>query len=293
MSITAVAANLTTGDRVDVLILGHVTCDEIGGARRLGGAASFAARAAVILGLRAGLVTAAPAGAALLHDLRTLPGLILAVRDASVMTTFRLDYSGGRRSLELVAAAPPLEAADVPPGLRGAPVAYVGPVIGECGRLLVESLGAEPLVCVGLQGWLRRGVPGGGISPHLLEEALSPPANVRAAVVSDEDHPEAAAIAAALARQGLVVALTHGARGATILTASAQHEVPAVPATEVDPTGAGDVFGLVLAVGLARGLAPEAAARAAAVAAARVVEGPGIGTLARGTVSFPPPSPRP
>jgi sugar/nucleoside kinase (ribokinase family) len=47
----------------------------------------------------------------------------------------------------------------------------------------------------------------------------------------------------------------------------------------VDPTGAGDVFGLVLALSLAGGAAPTEAATLAAGAAARVVEGPGLGRL--------------
>ena len=57
-------------------------------------------------------------------------------------------------------------------------------------------------------------------------------------------------------------------------------EIPAAPAREVDPTGAGDVFGVVLTLELAAGKPLAAAGRAAAAAAARVVEGPGLGTLA-------------
>jgi 1D-myo-inositol 3-kinase len=56
--------------------------------------------------------------------------------------------------------------------------------------------------------------------------------------------------------------------------------VPAAPARERDPTGAGDVFGLVLATALGRGSSPQQAGQLAALAAARVVEGPGLGTLA-------------
>jgi len=57
-------------------------------------------------------------------------------------------------------------------------------------------------------------------------------------------------------------------------------EIPAAPAREVDPTGAGDVFGVVLTLELAHGKPLPAAGAAAAAAAARVVEGPGLGTLA-------------
>jgi len=56
-------------------------------------------------------------------------------------------------------------------------------------------------------------------------------------------------------------------------------EIPAAPAREVDATGAGDVFGVVLTLELAQGRPLAVAGRTAAAAAARVVEGPGLGTL--------------
>ena len=46
--------------------------------------------------------------------------------------------------------------------------------------------------------------------------------------------------------------------------------------------GAGDAFGVVLTLRLASGDRPSVAGRAAAAAAARVVEGPGLGTLPGG-----------
>jgi sugar/nucleoside kinase (ribokinase family) len=267
----------------DLLILGHVTADEIGAELRLGGAGAFAAGAAVALGLRAALVTAAPPSFPLLADLRALAarGLTLHVVPSEVVTTFALDYSGPRRHLVLRRAAPPLRPSDVPEAVRGAPVVYVGPVAGECDRALVESLGTTSYVCAGIQGWLRRSSPG-VVEPALAPEANEPPANLAAAVLSEEDHPEAEAIAAALARRGKVVALTRGARGATLLAGARRIDIPAAPAREVDPTGAGDVFGLVLGLSLARGVPLEDAGRRAALAAARVVEGPGLGTLGLG-----------
>lgn len=273
----------------DLLVLGHVTRDEIDGDVRLGGAAGFAARAAVALGMRTALVTAAPPDSPLLEDLRSLEGLSLAVAPSEAITTFALQYRGGRRSLLLRAVARPLAPADVPAAFRSAAVAYVGPVAGECGRALVEILGggaSAPLVCAGLQGWLRRPGPGGVVEPALGGEAIDPPANLRAAVLSEEDHPDAETIATALAKRGLVVALTRGARGSTLLAEGTRREIPPAPAREVDPTGAGDVFGVVLALALARGARPEEAARSAAAAAARVVEGPGLGTLSRAALPW-------
>lgn len=262
----------------ELLVIGHVTRDELDGRTRLGGAASYAARAAARLGVRTALVTAAPPDDALLAALRDEPRLALQCVPDATMTTFALTYDGLRRSLALRQRARALVAADIPAAWRGAQVAYVGPVAAECDRALVEALGAR-FVGAGLQGWLRRSGPDGQVEAALLSEAIDPP-RLGAAIVSEQDHPDVEAIAARFARAGAVVAITRAARGATLLANGSRFEIPAAPAREVDPTGAGDVFGVVLTLHLAAGAAPEDAAAAAAEAAARVVEGPGLGRLA-------------
>jgi sugar/nucleoside kinase (ribokinase family) len=262
----------------ELLVVGHATCDEIHGETRLGGAASFASRVAATLGVETALVTAAPPHFALLAPLRGLAHLSMHVAPSPEVTTFALDYSGPRRRVVLRKAARPLGLEDVPPAWRGAPVAYVAPVAGECNRALVEGLGAR-LMGVGLQGWLREPAKDGTVVPTIAPEAAEPPRGLRVAVFSEEDHPEAEFLAEQLAARGLVVGLTRGRKGATLREGTARWEIPAVPAHEVDPTGAGDVFGIALTLALARGASvPEAGAVAAALAA-RVVEGPELGRL--------------
>jgi 1D-myo-inositol 3-kinase len=264
-----------------LLVLGHVTRDEVGGGVRLGGAASYAALAAARLGVETALVTVGPPDDPLLAPLRAEPRLAIHCVPSPVMTTFALEYEGAKRRLSLRRAAPPLRADDVPPRWRAAAVTYVGPVAGECDRALLGALDAR-FVAAGLQGWLRRargdGAQAGAIEPALSPEALQPP-RLDAAILSEEDHPDAESVAARFAAAGALVAITRGARGATILEAGTRWELPAAPARETDPTGAGDVFGLVLALGLAAGTPARQAATAAAAAAARVVEGPGLGRL--------------
>jgi 1D-myo-inositol 3-kinase len=258
-----------------LLVVGHVTRDELATGAQLGGAASYAARAAARLGVDVALVTVAPPEDPLLEALRTTPGLRLHCLASDVMTTFALAYAGGRRSLRLRQRARRIDPGDIPSAWRDAPVAYLGPVAGECGGTLCA--GAR-FVGAGLQGWLRRAAPDGTVEPALAPDALRPPP-LGAAIVSELDHPDAGAIAARFAAAGATVAITRGARGATVLAGDQRFDVGAVAAREVDPTGAGDVFGVVLTLRLAAGAAPRAAAEAAAAAAARVVEGPGLGTL--------------
>jgi 1D-myo-inositol 3-kinase len=264
--------------RPELLVVGHVTRDYIRGETRLGGAASFSARVAATLGIQTALVTAAPADFSLMAPLRTLPRLAIHVVPSPDVTTFELDYSGPRRRVILRSVARPIQAGDVPAEWRDIPVAYVAPVAGECDRALVEGLRSK-LICVGLQGWLRRPGADGTVEPTVAPEASDPPRGLRAAVFSEEDHPEAEFLAEQLARRGLTVALTRGRRGSTMSEGTQRWEIPAAPANEVDPTGAGDVFGIALTLALARGASAPDAARAAAAIAARVVEGPELGKL--------------
>ena len=223
-------------------MLGHVTRDEIVGGVRLGGAASYAARAAACLGYETALVTVAPPDDPLLEPLRRTPRLSLHCLPSDVMTTFALAYAGGERQLWLRRRARPLVPDDIPRHWRRPRVAYLG---------------------AGIQGWLRRTGEDGRIEPAPLAEVPKheTPLPFDVAIVSEEDHPDAEGAARRLAR---TVAIMRGARGARLIAPTESLEIPAAPAREVDPTGAGDVFGVVLTLELAQGKPLAVAGRAAA-----------------------------
>jgi hypothetical protein len=225
-------------------------------------------------------VTVAPPDDPLLAPLRGARGLTVHCVPSDVMTTFALAYAGDRRVLTLRYRARPLVIDDIPAAWLRPPVAYVGPVIGECDTAFVHALGAR-FVGAGIQGWLRRAEPDGRIAPVRLADAaeVQDPPHLDVAVVSEEDHPGAEGVVGRFVRIGGAVAVTRGARGATVSTATESIDVPASPAREVDATGAGDVFGVVLTLALGCGCSLAVAGEVAADAAARVVEGPGLGTL--------------
>ena len=80
-------------------------------------------------------------------------------------------------------------------------------------------------------------------------------------------------------RKLLTLIITDGPNGCTLLTSSSSTHVPAVPAEERDPTGAGDCFLAGFAVGLARGFDPFEAARIGTYCGARAVEQVGVPRL--------------
>jgi 1D-myo-inositol 3-kinase len=193
-------------ERPEVLVLGHVTRDELADGPRLGGAVSYAGLAAAAPGHRVRLITAAPADAPLLEPLRAEPAIELVLSPSEVMTTFALDYTGGGRTLALRARAPSLGREALAGALAAAEeatrprapaftFAYLGPVIGECSGELIAELGGA-FVVVGLQGWLREVGPDGRVRPALSPETNEPPPGIDLAVLSEEDHPQAAEIAA-------------------------------------------------------------------------------------------------
>lgn len=261
-----------------LLVLGHVTRDRFGNETRLGGAAAFAARAATLFGIDTALVTVAPPTATELAELAPLPAERIAVLPSETITTFALEYSGEERSLSLHARARPLTADDVPPAWRQPAVVFVGSVAGECDEAIVDAF-PDSFVCGCLQGWLRA-TELGPVHARELPGSCTLPRSLRALTLSRSDHPRAERIAQWLAERGVVTALTDGRRGVSVYTVSERFDLPAAPAREVDPTGAGDVFSLVFGLSLRAGHTPRVAATRAALAAARVVEGPGLGKLA-------------
>lgn len=261
-----------------IVVVGHAARDVI--LRRdappsspvLGGAVSYIGLAAAALGATVDIVTVAPEHEALLAPLDSDARITVTRSSAAPLTSFALDYTGKNRVVRLTHRAPTID--DVPERLRSASVAILAPVAAE---LPPASLGWFPnaQLTVGLQGFMRSARADGSLV------AVEPPSmrGANAVCLSDGDHPQAEMIARKLAAEVPIVVLTRGARGASLFHDGHEHHVPSVPADEVNPTGAADVFLAALAVHLARNASPMDAAREASYAAARSVEGPGLGNL--------------
>ena len=256
----------------DFLVVGHLVQDKVGGGYRLGGTAAYASLTAHHLGLRVAILTRAAADL----DLSSLPSDIEVHRLPSPQTpVFENVYSRGQRTQYVWARAEPIAAVDVPPELGAARIVLLGPVIAEVEEETARCF-PRSLVAVSAQGWLRTVAADGRVGQ------LSPrgwqPRHARALFVSQEDLPpaETEETLARWAAEVPIVVLTLGHRGYRLWWNGRWQEVPASPAREVDPTGAGDVFAAAF---LARYLETDDAARAslfAAAAAAVSVEAVGI-----------------
>jgi sugar/nucleoside kinase (ribokinase family) len=223
--------------RPDFLVIGHVVKDVVPGGWRLGGTAAYASLQATRLGLRAAVVTSAPAS----MDLAALlPGVEVHRVPSRRATTFRNCYHEGHRSQFILAQARGLGLADVPDAWRTAPIVLLGPVCGEVPPEVI-SLFADRLVGVSAQGWLRGLDPQRRVTSRAWPESPSW-AYAHAIFVSEDDLAGDTSALDRWAAVFRVVAYTRGSRGVCLHVGGGWCHIDAFPEREVDPTGAGDVF---------------------------------------------------
>lgn len=257
-----------------LVIVGHVTKDLAeGGAYALGGGATYAALTARALGYDTAVLTrAAPDVAAALPA--ALPGVSVRCLPSPVTTTFRNLYTRAGRRQQLLAVAPPLRRADVPMAWREAPLALLAPVAGETDAEVGEVF-TQARLAVAAQGLLREWDDSGWVRPAPWQGDLRLLERADAVIFSEEDVQGDEALVAAYAGRARLLVLTRGARGATVFVAGKATDVPAFPAREIEPTGAGDVFATAYLIVYNETRDPLVAARFACCAAAFVVEQPG------------------
>lgn len=252
---------------MDVVVIGHLTRDEVGGGSRPGGAAYYAAITAARLGLDVGVLTSVagdyPAGA--------LPAGVDVISVPSPRTTvYRVETQGARRTLTLLARAADIEESHLPARWREAPLALLCPIAGEVDPALA---GAFDDASVGVlpQGWMRARGAGGAVTPEPWEDADLVLPHAQSLVVSADDIEPFEKDALEWFQRVPIGAVTRGARGATLYVNGEPYHVQPDPASEIDATGAGDVFGMTLLLEYAReGSAWDAAAAAACNGAASV-----------------------
>ncbi len=259
----------------DFVAVGHVTLDRTLTGTRPGGAAYYSALTAHRLGLRVGLLTSF--GPEFPQD--ALPPDVTVVNVPAARTTlYRVSQSAQGRQLALRARAADLEAASLPARWREAPLALLCPVAGEvdpsfAGCFAETSLGVAP------QGWLRRRGAGGVIGPQRWEDAHLVLPHAQTLVVSIEDIAPFQKEALDWFQHVPLGAVTRARDGAILFVNGERYEVEADRATEVDATGAGDVFAAALLIAYNADGNPWDAAAFAACCAAASIEAEGAAAI--------------
>lgn len=276
---------------IDFLAVGHITHDRTTDGFRLGGTVSFAAVTAQRLGRRPGIISrgtveglsngAAPTTEApkLLTGApgSALAGIPIYLQSSHVSTCFVNIYRDGQRTQVIEAWAEPV-APELPPVWAATPVVLLGPVAREVPETWLPIF-PQALIGVTPQGWLRQWDAAGHVRPGRWANAAAFLARADIVVLSREDVSGDQAYIAELASQARLLVITDGWHGATVYQKGGSWQVPPRPASEVDPTGAGDVFTTAFLVRFAETRDALIAARFANVVASMSVEAPGMDAI--------------
>jgi 1D-myo-inositol 3-kinase len=267
---------------VDILLIGHVTRDLVGeernGPYHVGGTVSFAAVTALRLGRKPTIITRA----ALDTDLGELPnGLELHRLPSPTTTTFANIYTPTGRVQYCYTPAGPITTADIPDSLLRPRAILLGPLVNEIGPDIPALFGPPTLVSAVPQGWMRRWDESGRVfsKPWETADAILPHLDVL--VLSLEDINFDLNRLDPFFQHKTLVVLTEYRDGSTLYLPEAgggrrRVKIPPRPASEVDPTGAGDIFATAFLIRLQETGDPVHAARFANITASFGVEAVGV-----------------
>ena len=261
---------------LEYLCIGHCCHDRNGDKNILGGTASYAGLVAQQLGLRTGILTSVGedfefADVFGQHDIR------LWNKVAARTTVFENIYVGGARIQFLHERAKTLYAQDIPAECLSVPIVLFCPIAGEVDFSVMRQF-PQALKGATIQGWLRQWDERGKVSPKSMDWAQLAAADV--VIMSDADIQGFESAIPSIAAAATVLVMTQGAGGAQVFFQNREYHFPAFPVTEVDATGAGDVFATAFLIKYAETRDIDLAAGFAHCAASFVVEGVGIRNLA-------------
>lgn len=247
-------------------VIGNLTRDVVeGGPPRVGGGTYYAARALRLAGIEARIATkCAPADRELLRRLAAL-GLSVAWHPASSTAAFSFSYDGDARRMVVDELGEPWSAREAGQAAGDAVWVHVAPLTrADFPAATLAALARGRRVSFDGQGLVR--VPRTGqleLDADFDAEVLR---HVRILKLAEEE----AAVIGVGDEDGLralgvpEVVLTRGSQGSLVWWRGRLHELPAHPIGRVvDPTGAGDAFGVSYLAARALGYEPPGAARRA------------------------------
>lgn len=223
--------------KLDYLVIGHVTRDVTPTGDLVGGTVSYSGRVAQALGCQTAVLTSCQPDYAGLHD---LADLVVDVVPSANTTTFENIYGPDGRTQLIDTVADAIGPEHVPVGWTETAVVHLAPVANEVDPAIIQHF---PHSLIGLtpQGWLRRWTDDHRVYARDWPDAAHylPLADV--VIVSEEDLLDAAMLPRYRQLAKLLI-MTENVRGCTVFAGDQARQIPAPQVTQVEPTGAGDIF---------------------------------------------------
>ncbi len=258
-------------ERLEYLVIGHVTQDLGPDGLSPGGTTAYASLTAQALGWHAGIVTSL-GPSPVLGPVADIP---TACIPAAQSTVFENRYGPQGRSQRIRSLAARLDITAVPRSWLSPRIVHLGPVAGEVDPGLVHQF-QNAFIGVTPQGWLRAWNAEGTVQPGVWAEAEGTLRAAHAAVLSLEDVQGQEDMIDDFVHDCPVLAVTEGAHGARVYWNTHLRRFAVPPRIEVDPTGAGDIFAVAFFIRLAETRDPYVAGRFATRLAAASVTRRGL-----------------
>ena len=258
---------------------------------RLGGGVSFAALTSARLGLRSAAIIGVDAVTRNARELDLLRDAGVAIQLVEVAQSPSFDNAEGPAGRRQVCLAPgvPLPVVPIPAAWAAAPVWLVVPVAAETGPAWAAAVPAGARLALAWQGLLRTLVAD---TPTGRQAPIETPLVRQADLISVSRHDLVPGTTledlTGLLHPRAELLVTEGVEGGLLATVGDSGpprtmRYRALPARQVDPTGAGDVFMAAYVAGSIVNQAAaghqwpvEAVVRWAAAGSAMAVEGPGL-----------------
>jgi sugar/nucleoside kinase (ribokinase family) len=263
--------------KVDYLVIGHITRDLTPEGVQLGGTAAYAALTAHALGLRVGIVTSYEP-----RDISTdliSDAIGVFITPTRETTTFENIETETGRQQTLHQRAEPIAFRHIPAPWRRAAIMHLAPVAQEVEPLLPKEFSTS-LLGLTPQGWLRGwDQPGSFISPSRWSEMEASLNHAGAAVLSLEDVQEDEELIEEMSLASRVLVITEGEDGARLYWNGDLRRFRAPEVDVVDTTGAGDIFAAAFFIRLHNTRDPWEAARFATCLASQSVTRRGLESI--------------
>lgn len=251
---------------VDYLVIGHITQDVVPDGFVPGGTASYSSLTAHAFGLSVGILTSY-AQDVILPDLRDIQ-VVSTISENS--TVFENKYTKEGRHQRILSRAEILHPNQIPQTWASPKIVHLGPIADEVDPSFLKAF-PNSFVGVTPQGWYRSWDADGKISFKNYIEAKHYLQYADAVVLSIEDLQFDEGIIADLVYGIRVLVITEGSCGARVYWNGDVRNFRAPEKSEVDATGAGDIFAASFFIRLAQTKDPWTSARFATYIAANSV----------------------
>jgi sugar/nucleoside kinase (ribokinase family) len=170
-----------------------------------------------------------------------LDGIPVISLESPQSTTFENIYTKTGRIQYLRAQATRIDLNSVPEVWRHTPIIHLGPIANEMDAILPDGF-SPTLLGLTPQGWMRQWDSESRVSMGEWQDADAALARASAVVISREDVNGDEELIEHMAHQTRVLVVTESAAGAVLYWHGDRRRFRAPEVTEVDPTGAGDIF---------------------------------------------------